>query len=241
MTLDHLIRTYIGNTGNNTLHGYIQYLHWAIQGLKQAKINLGYDVNTVKLEIDFKKQSQLPNDYLKWTSMSVLSGDRLINMVYDESIIDPSFDEREPYSSVSHLEVEDEFGFLVSMIRSENIETVRGQGKGYFMIDTKAEVVQFDARLDIDAAYMTYVSNKFKPNSETEIHPFVADMLIDYIHWQKARYSRQYGEASMETRLRKQEYLNKLDMAVANFMNLHVELFIDIMNRSTSLAPIRNL
>ncbi len=241
MKLDHVIRTYIGNKGDTTLHGYIKYLHYAIQGLKQTKVSLGYDLNTERLEVDDKKQATLPDDYLQWTSVSILSGDRMINMVYDATMADTSIEPREPYPSIEEYEFDNEFNFLVSQLDPKNITDTKGKGQGYFMIDSKAELVQFDSRLSIDFAYLTYISNKFRPSTETEVHPFVVDMIIEHIRWQEARYDRRFGEASAETQLRKREFLNKQDIAVGNFMNLNAELFVDILNRSTSRSPVRNV
>lgn len=241
MTLDELVRTYKANKGDTTLHGYITLLHYAIWGLKRIKPKLALNTVTERLQINSAKQAVLPDDYLKWVSLSLLQGDRLTELIYDASIAPPQFTDRQPFNTnySTNRTFETEFEFLVAQFEPDNIKREYGDGEGYFMINEESGLIQLDARIDFDYVYLTYISNNFKPNTATEVHELVGRSLIEYMRWQEARY--QMGDASAEAQYRKQEYLYAVDDCNADMSNLHSQLIIDIMNRYTTRSPLRNV
>lgn len=242
--LDHVILSYLADIEQNTLHKYMKYLHFAIEGLRNWKLkNTTIDVRTVYLNMDSRKTVRIPEDCIKVTKVGVQTGDRIIAFVEDSTMAKND----DPFWTASTLFSPDyinrsEYEYSLNNYTDENgnsgdlVALGHGvTGKGYYTINLSTREIQFDALMPDANIYVEYVSNGIKPTTETFVPEPAVPALKAYIKWKEA--SNKFGDASAETLARKTEYLNTIDLNRQIFnSDLSYSKIVELWVRGTTRA-----
>lgn len=233
-TIDSIVRSSLADNGYNTLHRYIQYLHWALRGLKEWNMDEAQDVRTVKLQMDNKKAVQFPDDCLGVSKIGVKVGDRIDLFVPDNSITfhhdlsDMITQPNDPYASVVALD------FLnnessVNLAGPFNTYGFNHNRVGYFRIDFLNREIQFSSEVNTSYVIMEYLTSGFQYKSESVVNPVASNVIREFLRYSEARYS--LGDAARETKERKQIYLEEIDLVRARMSDLSLEGILDANQR----------
>jgi len=198
-------------------HWYIEFLVYAKDGL--ATLAKDYEIicgRYQKLPLNSNHAIVLPNDYMDWTSVSIMAGQRLHPLVEESSLnlvpnYDSSFD-IQPYSSgVATDTASQQFtGYLSPYWWAVNWNNY-GENTGRMFGGTGARIdtfkenrarneIKINEDLDITEAVLGYASNGMDADSSTHIDWYAKDVLEQYCMWQFKENNRTYsaGEAEAE-------------------------------------------
>lgn len=208
------------------LQYYIDFLVYAKDGL--ATLAKDYEIicgRYQKLPLNDNHAIVLPNDYMDWTSVSVIEGQRLHPLVEESSLnLIPNYDSNfdiQPYSG----------GVATDSTTSEQYS---GYGRPYWWgvnwnsygentgrmfggvgarIDTFKEnrarnEIKINEDLDVTEAVLEYASNGMDADSATHIDWYAKDVLEQFCMWQFKENNRTYsaGEAESE----RQKYIQQV-------------------------------
>lgn len=225
ISLDEIIRNYMIAQGRTTLHGYLRYLKYLIDFLRDVSLTHSVLDKTIALKMDQKKAIQVPEDYIIWSKIGFQVGDRIVAFEKDNTINlnhEISADGLEapvaniafniakfPYTSLvfnNFTTQEGELGFLNGVGLGHN-------GVGYFRTTSDREI-QFSSDLDADTTiYLEYKTNGFNPSTKSSVPEIMAKLGEDYINWQMAR--TKMGDAAAETSARKVAYFDEYDKVIS--------------------------
>jgi hypothetical protein len=230
-TIDNIVRSYKADKGQNSLHGYVRILKWAIDGLRDWHFDGGLELKTVCIKINPNLTADLPKDYEIWTKVGLSKGDRIMAFVPDSTIkMNNTYEDKPNDKYFTHT-------FSNYTDPSGSTGEIRGygyghNGVGYFRMDKNC--IRFSSEITAEFVYLEYLSNGFDPSTETLVNEHAYKIILEYIRWQEGRHK--YGDASAEAQYRKQEYLNEIDKSMKRTSDLSYEGIQDIIARSTTLT-----
>ena len=242
-TLDSVVRSYIADTGRTTLHGYMRYMKWAMDGLKKWHTQNSYEDKVVLLPMDKKKAVAYPEDMVTWNYLGVKVGDRIAQFNRDKTI------SLHHSQSGNHKAVNTQYNpanqwpelasNFVNFYYEDAVNTVGfgagSNGVGYFNDNNECKEFQFSSEVTSTDVILSYKSNGFNPTAETEVNEIAEGLLRDYIHWQAARFDKRYGDNSGETQMRKKEYGERYKEVRGQLMYITYEGILDILRRTTDI------
>lgn len=196
---------------------YIEFLVYAKDGL--ATLAKDYEIicgRYQKLPLNDNHAIVLPNDYMDWTYVSVMAGQRLHPLVEESSLnlvpnYDSSFD-IQPYSSGVATDTSSQkyTGYLSPYWWAVNWNNYGentgrmfggvGVRRDTFKENRARNEIKINEDLDITEAVLEYVSNGMDADSATHIDWYAKDVLEQYCMWQFYLHNRTYsaGEAESE-------------------------------------------
>lgn len=236
-TIDSIVRSYLADQGYNTLHKYIQYLHWGLKALRIWNMDSAEEVKTVKLSMDARKAIKLPDDYINWIKVGIKVGDRIDAFVNDNSIAlhhekKPMEKPKpnEPYCKYRFMNYRDGNGKFLGYVDGYGYGH---NGVGYFRVNEALREIQFSAEVNRCSVLLEYVSDGFNPHSETLVNMKVSQLITEYIRYSEARYK--LGDSASETRARKEEYIEEQLATSGRFNSLSLEGILDATTTTFSL------
>lgn len=247
-TLDSVVRSYLADTGRTTLHKYLRYMKWAMDGLKKWHINGNYEDKTVMMKMDKKKSVPYPEDMVIWSKIGVKVGDRMVQFNKDDTITlhhtqannyQKANDEYNPANQWPELESYYWDGGLGSFYSDFNEGlNYKGFGRGhngvgYFTENNQCKEFQFSSEVTSSEIVLVYRSSGFNPSAETEVNEIANELLRDYMRWQEGRFK--YGDSAAETQFRKKEYGERYSEVRDQLMYITYEGIMDILRRTTDI------
>ncbi|NET30711.1 MAG: hypothetical protein F6K19_01740 [Cyanothece sp. SIO1E1] len=87
-TLDKLVREYLADKSEKTLHGYLYAFNYGIQAIRELHVTTAEGINTCEVELSSAKTVDLDRlpDYVSWTKIGVRVGDRVHRITQDGTI-----------------------------------------------------------------------------------------------------------------------------------------------------------
>lgn len=240
-SIDSVVRSYIADQGKNTLHGYIRYMKWAMDGLKKWHLSGAYEDKTVLLKMDRKKSVTFPSDMVVWTKVGVKLGDRVAAFVNDKTIA-KHHDNGDPNNRYNPYEQWPELDYSYQFLNYYNDQGIHlnvvgfgsgHNGVGYFTPNYRAKEFQFSSEVKGSNVYVEYKSSGFNPTSETLVSEVVDKLIRDYIRYQEGRFK--FGDNSSETEARRITYLREQDEVLAQLSDISYEGILDVIRRTTSI------
>ena len=240
-TIDSVVRSYIADNGENTLHNYIRYLKFGFDGLKKWHLRSYVEDLTVRLEMDAKKSVPLPEDCIVPNKVGVQYGDRIFTYPFDNSISylftqgdGGKLDKNKEYDPGDMRNTDafyfynyiDPYGWTGWLLSNGHND------QGYCRINWRAREIQFSADVRTSTVYLEYKSSGFNPKTRTQISEGVELLIREYINWQVGR--RKFGDGSVETRERKKEYYQQETETASYFMSggMSYAQILDIQRRT---------
>lgn len=225
-TISAIVEQCLNDMGENSMNRYQQFLSWALWGLREWHLDSARSVKTRKITMTPYKAIDLPEDYVDWTKVGIQIGDYVKTLgVNDDMPRLNKFDEcgNELANNTSGLLLHpngtnlDNYGGYYFTGYNGTKVFAHGGGinyKGYFTEIKERRQIQFTSEVPTVEIYLEYISDGFDPNSETLVHPYVADAIKKYIHFervnnndkialsQKQDKERQYEQAVVKARIR---------------------------------------
>ena len=232
-SIDSVVRSYLGDKGANTLHGYIPLLHYALECFDELHYDVIAGVKTAKLTLNDIKVASLPSDYIQLIRVVVKAGDRWVNLDSDGTIAFHKVDVNTPnekyHNQPEFHQYYNPFNPITDPLITENNGRSHN-GKGYFREKKGCKELHFSADVTSSDIYVEYIGQASSPSSETVVTPLAKKCINRYIGYRDSW--RKNGEASAETQYRKQEYLTERDKVTARESNLSLESIANALDQS---------
>lgn len=244
-TIDSCVRAALAEKGYSTLHKYILYLHFALEGLYKCKRDGAESVSIKKTKIKPNNRNAVPwpKDMIWYKKIGVTVTNRILTFVPDSSISlfpeDHAHDNDNPSLAGFPLQAESDlnFDFLqwTNLYFSNGTPFLRGGAGSYltkhFRVNQAAREFQLDGQLSGLMIDLEYFSNNTNPNSQTVISHHVGLTLKEFCHYREARFK--LGAGSLETKASEQDFLNELDESLAAQSDLTANSIMDALSQST--------
>ena len=246
-TVDQVVRASLAAKGYSTLHKYVLYLHFALEGMYKLKRDNGFNsIKTEKLKVNSRKAVSWPQDMLWYTLVGVPVAGRILSFVPDKSL---SLNKEDHAGNIGNSSAgyplmatpyDDTYSFLSYTNTYYSSGGIPRNGRiGHFVaksfrVNEDAREFQLDSSLSCQHVYVSYVTNVTKPNSETIVSHHAAQALQEYIHYREARFK--FGAASAEAQASKKDYYDELDEAVASQSDLTATGIQDAISASSKFS-----
>jgi hypothetical protein len=231
-TIDSLVRAALMSHGL-TMHYYVTFLHFALQGLREISFDTVGKIATVKLTVNSFKEAPLPPDYIDWVKVGWLRGRNLIpmgsNSTYVRAINTNSEGQQIAYPSgtgaVIAASTYDPFAQYHLSPYGEDLGRIYGLGGGsrndIFQIVPERNIVllgdMFDAN---DSIYMEYLAAGNYSDAEALFHPYAESTLEAFIRF---RYAEQRTSRLADVARAEKDFYNQYRMLRARLNGLSKE------------------
>ena len=241
--LDNIIRSAIADKGYRTLHKYVPYLHWGIEGFnKWREDGSCIDLKVTKVPMTTRRTVDFPADMIGWNKIGVVSGSRILVFTADNSLSLNEADHGPSDSETAQglIEWDDLYDFtFYTNIYTANEGSVSIVGHGdthYFKPNYINKEFQFSSSLSKQEVYIEYVSSGFDPSTETLVPVQVKKLIKEYIFYRQSRFK--HGANAGETRAALQDWLEELDDVRGAFSDLSYAGIIDAIDKKQTRITI---
>lgn len=242
--VDSIVRAALAEKGYRTLHRYVLYLHFALEGLYRAKRDGAFkSIKKVKLKVSSRNSISWPKDMLEYGRVGVPVGNRVLTFIPDNTISlsqedhanDNNFSVVQGFPLSAGL-FDSMFDFLTwtNVYLSNN--AMVGSGAGSFIskrfrVNQSQREFQLDSGIGARHIYLEYLSSGNEPNCQTVFSHHVGLQLKEFIHYREARFK--LGAGSPETKASEQDYLNELDESLAAQSDVTMNGILSALSIST--------
>lgn len=255
-TLDQIVRSALADDGEQSLHKYQRYLHFAFEGAKDFFLDSAQDVKTVMLTMNNIKQVELPVDYVDWVKVGIRCGDVIKTFGVQDNLPllhnKDDCDNPVPFDScgcdVNTLPTD--YGVLggykffnFTNQYGEIIGGLFGVGggytdRGYFtVIRNQGDhgLIQFNSEVNDTEIYLEYITNGFNPTEETVINSLAEKAIKFYIHWRVEQHKN--GPASGNAQAWEFQYYNELRKVRRRMCDLTPKGILELSRKYYMLSP----
>ncbi len=202
-------------------------MKYLIDFMRKFSLKHAFMDKTVVLKLDQKKAIPFPDDFIMWSKIGWMSGDRIVCFERDATInlfhsttedglesgtVNGRFDNISwPHNGSLTLN-----NFINSSGENGCLEAmgVGNNGLGYFRVSWRNREIQFSSDTPIDyEIYLEYKSNGFNATSKSTVPEVAAKLGEDYIHWQDSHFKN--GAAASETEARRIAYFREYDEMIS--------------------------
>ena len=256
-TIDNIVKGVCMDLGEG-LERYEQYLHWALKAHKDWHLDAAKEVKSKIIEINSYKAAPLPDDFVDWTKVGIKCGNFILTFTHDDNMPFPidSTGDYIPDEDKHCIDVNDQsvvealgsnaggIGYYFYNLNSKGQDLGRLYGLtakdnyiGYFKVNKEREEIQFTTRItNLKKIYLEYISNGYEPCGESLVHPYVAELITLYIHWQRLKYSK--TSQRWQILDAKENYWQEYDRVSARMFDLTVEDILDAWRDGYTQIPV---
>ena len=231
-TINSLVRSSLMSHGL-TLHYYVTFLHFALQGLREISFDTVGRISTVKLAPNAFGEAQLPGDYIDYIRFGWLRNRYLIPLGSTRSLVrTPNVDAsglQAPYPAGTGALVSastfDPFASYHISPYGEDLGRLYGLGGGtrndVFQLIEERNVVIFGEKFgSTDSIYMEYLAAGNYADADAVFHPYAESTLEAYI---KYRYAEQRTSRLADVNRAQKDFYNQYRLLRARLNGLTKE------------------
>jgi hypothetical protein len=202
-TIDEIVREFMMEAGETTLHKYQRYLSYALAEASHWHFDAAQEVKTVRLKMNDIKQAALPADYVDFVKVGIQCGDIIktlhlnphMVLANNEGDCGPiAFDDCD--CSCNGLPSGfDSNAFGGYVYNNFGGETLYGYGSGYlsrmyFQIYKDKQAIQFSSDVMTTPVYMEYISTGFSPCSKSVINAYAKELIKGAIDFKRLWHAK---------------------------------------------------
>lgn len=233
VTIDSIVRSLLADEGYNTLHYYLRYLHFALEGEKDWRTDYGVEVRTEELQVNPDMTVDFPRDMIGWSKLGLLVGDKLVAFTRDSTLLnDPEClnEPRQPFAQRIENVKSDYYAFnnyygnydgnrLVAPIYATRLP-------GYFIEDYQKKRFVLSDEVKAKTVYLEYIPDKASCGASafTMVHNVAEKLIKYYIQWKYA--CNKFGPESARAQAWNMQYLNEMDDVNARMSPLDYETIL---------------
>lgn len=248
VTLDQVVKSALMDIGES-MHRYEQFRHWVIEGYLDFHLDLAQEVKTAYLPLTAWKSVQLPLDYVDFVQIGIVVNGEIRVFTNDDRIALPDQDliqadpptptEEETLPNTNYPYDASRYYFYNLTNRGEDPGqlyglTVKGNGVGYYRINTERREIQFSPKVAGDTSiYLEYISDGINPCEKTVVNIYAAKLLKLYAHWQRHTYSK--SSTGLEKREAKDNYWNEFYKVQNRIQKITAADVLEVMRDSYRL------
>jgi hypothetical protein len=233
-SIDQTVRAAIADKGYNTMHKYVQFLHWAFDGYyKCMREGAVKNRRAMTLTPDENGVCTYPSSVLAICKAGVPVGGRILLMTPDESLsLTAEGAQSSTMSPGGIVAVDNMFSWLTftnlyfSQGPNYRPAVYDGSFAPSFRIDHASRRIIVSPAPSI--VYLEVIESAQTPGIETIIPHHAALPMKSYIHYRHSRFK--LGAAASETLASEREYLDELDEAMAGLSNLTLNGILAAVN-----------
>ena len=231
--LDEVVRKAIADLQLTTLHKYVFFLHYAIDGLRKLNYNIYPSFKSVVKDMPANKMIPYPRDQVGWIRLGWQLGDRIVAVVHDTTIVRSATNPEDdlPYIPKKYrntaLEPEIERKDYSTLVHGHN-------DSGYFNDNESKKRFEFSIDTQATEIIIEYVGSCVTPNTETEIPSAAVDFIVSYIHYRETRFKR--GAAHAETEATRRENQREAAELKAQLSDLSYDGILQAIQANVSMS-----
>lgn len=241
--VDTVVRDMIADKGFNTLHKYVYYLKWALEGLRLWQQDHGsQNVNSIPLKMQGNNVAPFPDDMITWTKLGCKVGDRLEAFINDGTLTTETPDTTKNASFIeSYRDKFDRQKYLFYNYTgySDHVYDFEAYGHGhngigYFRPDYTHRRFVFSNEVSGKNIILEYIPNVFDPKAYSLVTSDFVDAMKAYIDYKEAKMK--FGEGHGETQARWNAYEYELINAKGRISDLSYEGIVQAINRQSTIV-----
>ncbi len=237
-TLDKIVRNALSERGY-TVHWYLQFLQYGIDGHRELQFDVLKNVKSVKLPVNSYKAITLPCDFVDVIRFGEAFGQ------YVQPYGKKSYNRLNNFDAngnkIPYSDIEEDYGtpydwqgfwgttYLNSYGEFEGrvFNNVPSFQNSYEVLRERNEI-QLDVTCTAEYMILDYLTDGTTTDATTTIHPYAMDAIKKYIFWRHKENGRQYNLS--ERSVAKDEYYNALRILRARMAS------VDTIDIKRSLA-----
>lgn len=230
--IDSVVRSSLMSHGL-TIHYYVTFLHYALQGLRELEFDTIGKISSTKLTVDSNLECQLPPDFIDWIRVGWERNRHIIHLGTNSTWIrtanTDSSGNQIPYSNSSTTLVNsgmyDPFASYSISQYGEDYGRLYGLGNGsrsdIFQIVRERNVMLVGGLFSSgDSIYIDYLSSSNYADSDAFIHPYSEAAIEAYIRW---KYAEQRTARLADVDRSRREFYNQYRLLRARMNDISKE------------------
>lgn len=248
VTINEIVEGTLINLGESTFHKYQTFLHWALRGVKYLNYDTLKEVKTVFLKMNDSKAIDLPTDYVDFTKIGLIIGDRVKTFGINEKLAFPRIIDEcgnplaNPLPDCNVLKDTDpSIGgyWFINYRNGQHQGRIFGfggghNGVGYYRVDKEKNQIMFSSEVNDTEILLEYITDGINPTEQTIIHKYAEETLIAWIHWQAVRYNSLIPQ--VEKMSKRQEFYNELRLTKARVFSFTLPDLLESTRRFYKLS-----
>lgn len=239
--IDSIVRSSLMSHGL-TLHYYVTFLHFSLQGLREIEYDTVGKVSTARLTVNANGEAALPPDYVDWIKVGFERNRHIIPMGNNDTWVrvanTDSTGNQIPWSSSSGSIVSsstyDPFASYHISQYGEDLGRMYGIGNGsrndIFQVLPERNVILIgNLFTEGDVIFMEYLSSSNYADTDALVHPYAESTIEAYIRW---RYAEQKTTRLADVERAKREFYNQYRILRARMNDLSKEDLIRLSRDS---------
>ena len=219
-TLDNIVRSALLDKGYS-MHWYLQFLKYGIDGLRMLNFDVLQNVKSVRLPVNSYKAVTLPCDFVDYIRIGDELGQYIMPWGEKESFNRLNkFDANGnkiaygDIEAVNGLLPADWEGFWYTNYVNDKGEHLGRIFNNFSSFRNSFEIIRERNEMQLDTSYtgteitMDYLTDGLTADASSAIHPYAIDAITSYIFWKMKEHSRQYNMG--ERAAAKEEFYNQL-------------------------------
>jgi len=210
ITLDELVRTYLIEEGDSTLHRYSRTLMHAISGLHELNMDTSGVPTEVYLDIESNNTVPLPDDFIEYTIVGVLDNGNIHYLGHNTAMGLRGNVDNCGNINKNQIDIENDGndGVVYSYGASRNGESsgkmfgLGGGGNryGYFKIDYANNYISLqDMDVSFSSIYLQYIADISKVDGQYVVHPYITEALKSWIFWKSLEKNLRVSDVRIQT------------------------------------------
>lgn|SRR3990167_9577264 len=240
MTIQKLVREYMIEVSENSLHKFAKYLQYAIAGLREFNLETGVP-KAVLLTINANKTVDLPADYIAFMRLALCGDDgnlhslghnpKMCYLVTDKcgdlKKVDGTGEGSFSDAEGGHIRNDEQMGRYYGVGGGNNTN-------GYYKIRAREGYIELQ-NVDEDKLWLEYLADIERNNAgEFEVHPYLIETLKDWMQWKAIqRNLRIPANAKI---IAKDDYVRSRNIARRRFASFTIEQARQVIRKTVTMS-----
>lgn len=254
-TIDQLVRDECLAQNDLNLSHYLRFLSFALEGLRDWSLDKGSDLKVVLLQTSKIATLPFPADYVKWSRIGTVEGDRIKGFVINNKLaLSHQLDDcgqpinNSPYKpkftlpgvSVGISGFPSIFGSPFYFLNLDTSGAINGFGNGGYLNDGQFRVdeanrrFQFSSHYTDKPVYLEYAGTGLNPTGQTVVSENARKAIKLYIRWQAAETNK---NESMNAKMRAEEQYWKENLTATKRITVDLDKILAVSRQAYKTTP----
>jgi len=232
-TLDSIIVEYL-TEHQKTLHWYFKTYSYAKAAYNEFRKHYAANEKVAVLVLDSENKADFPADMSAIKKLGSRVGDRILEMVEDKTIALAMKTEGIPNNPFTDIQVMNTSNAIEYDAAGPN-----SPSKNFYAVDWDNKKIVFSSPINREA-YLVYRTTSVEVADASMVDEYATEFFKSYIHWKYATTDRRMGMASVEARVRREQWISDIHMYMRSKSDLKKRGVMDAaMRRLNFWAPGR--
>lgn len=242
MTLDEIIREYLIESGENTLHKYSRYLQYGISGLRQLNMDVSGIPKLIEIKINPNNTADLPLDYISFVKLAICGQDgTLHHLGFNKNLCVHTDKCGDIIANNGTISGFTGGGDEIHFRAGESVGRYFGVGggtnrNGYYKLKESDGYIILNGILQGTRLFLEYLADIQKnEDGKFEVHPYIIETIKLYIAWKSMQFNIRLP--ANRSQLAKHDYNVERGKSQRRFASFTKEEALQTIRKTFSLAP----